>query len=173
MCRFLSLNYKSLCSHLCEAVIQIQQKYEYEVIASSSQFLSSLCCFLSTHSHRVGYKDVIYFTLVRCITGYSNRSECHTRRRAHTHTHILVCGFIAMQNWMVSHHIFAVRTYFETKYIVHVQMHFQCEFHVLRHGRIPSHNAILQLVNDFNARGSAVHMLAGSTHSVRTLENVE
>jgi glucokinase len=78
-----------------------------------------------------------------------------------------------MENWMVSHHTFAVRTYFETESIVHMEMHFHCEFHVLRHGRIPSHNAILKLVNDFNACGSAVHMLAGSAHSVHTPENAE
>jgi hypothetical protein len=78
-----------------------------------------------------------------------------------------------MENWMVSHHIFAVRTYFETKSTVHMQMHFQCEFHVLRHGRIPSHNTVLKLVNDYNARGSAMHVLVGSARSIRTPQNAE
>jgi hypothetical protein len=74
---------------------------------------------------------------------------------------------------MVSHHIFAVRTSFETKSIVHTRQHFQCEFHGLRHARIPSHNAILKLVNAINVRASAVHMLVGTACSIHTAENVE
>lgn len=54
-----------------------------------------------------------------------------------------------------------------------MQKHFQCEFHVLRHSRIPSHNTILKLVNDFNASGSAVHMLVCAVYSIHTAENVE
>jgi hypothetical protein len=66
-----------------------------------------------------------------------------------------------MENWMVNHCVFAVRTYFETKSILQTQRHFWHESDVPRRGRIPLCNAILKWVDDFNVCGSVVNKFVG------------
>jgi hypothetical protein len=59
------------------------------------------------------------------------------------------------------------------KSIVQTQSPFWREFDVLRHSRIPSHNAILKWVHDFNVHGNVVNKFVGPAHSVHTPENIE
>jgi hypothetical protein len=77
-----------------------------------------------------------------------------------------------MEDWTVNR-VFAVRTYFETKSTVQKQIRFRHEFDVPRYGRIPSRNAILKWVDDFNVHGTVVNKFVGPAYSIRTPENVE
>jgi hypothetical protein len=75
-----------------------------------------------------------------------------------------------MENWTVNYRVFAVRTYLETKSIVQTQRHFRHKFDVPKHGRIPSCDAILKWVDDFNVHGSVENKSVGPAHYVCTPE---
>jgi hypothetical protein len=61
----------------------------------------------------------------------------------------------------MNHYIFAMRTYSETMSTVQMQRHFRHESDVPRHGKIPSCNAVLKWVYDFNVHGSVVNKCVG------------
>jgi hypothetical protein len=109
----------------------------------------------------------MYFTSLLWATGWSGESEYCAR------TYVLVCSLVVMDNWTVNHSVFAVGTYFETKSVVQTQRRFRHEFDVPRHGRIPTCNAIIKRVHDFNVRGSVVNKSGGHARSVRTPAIVE
>jgi hypothetical protein len=88
--------------------------------------------------YRAELGDVMYFTSLLWATGWSGESECCA------FTYALVCSLLVMENWIVNHSIFTVRTNFKTKCIVQMQRHFQHESNVLKHNRTTSHNAILR-----------------------------
>jgi hypothetical protein len=121
----------------------------------------------NSEMYRMGREDVTYFTSLPWATGWSGESECCSC------TYVLVCSLVVMDKWTVNYRVFAVRTCFQTKSIVQTQIRSRHEFDVPRHGRIPSCNAILKWVDDFNVRGSVVNKFVGPAHSVRTPQDVE
>jgi hypothetical protein len=113
------------------------------------------------------YKDVMCFTLLLWVSCWSGESECCTC------TYVIICSLVVMENWLVNYCIFSLRTYFETKSIVQLQRYVQHESNIPRHGRIPSHNAVLKLVDDFDICNTVVNKFVGPIHCICTPENIE
>jgi hypothetical protein len=77
-----------------------------------------------------------------------------------------------MEKWSLSHRTAVVPVYCETKSIVQIQRRLLQHFNVPRHGLIPSRNAILGWVLEFEDTGCVTVIAHGAPRTVRTDGNV-
>ena len=82
---------------------------------------------------------------------------------------------VAMAEWIVQHHVFAVEHFFKSNdCVITVQRLFRTHFNVLRNGSIPDRKSILCWVRSFRTTGSIMKQnSSGRPCTARTPENVD
>ncbi|CAH0547295.1 unnamed protein product [Brassicogethes aeneus] len=77
-----------------------------------------------------------------------------------------------MANWPINQRIFAVNSFTLTQSFVQTQRRFRREYNLPVRSEVPSRNAILRWVRDFNEKSSVKSKFANGPRAVRTQENI-